>query len=180
MISNSEDFKTVISAFAAGISALGALVAIVSVLIGRRNWLESNRPIVTAFVDEESSGDGITIFNLHMRNSGTRPATDIRVIAKPEAIRQLLEVDAQRSYREQIEAVFSEESKIAVLHQGESLITSFGLATTNPSEKWLRYGHEIRIRIHHGDLEGRTYRSSLSLKLKPRAGFGGGLWRNAA
>lgn len=178
MVASTEDIKTAISAFAAGVSAFGALIAVGSILLSRKNWLESNRPIVTAYVDEDSSGEGITIFNLFIKNTGTRPATGVQLEASQYAISQLLEVEANPRKRESIEAVFLRESKVSVLHQNESLVTSFGLSTTNPSEKWLRYDSEIQVSITYQDLEGRKYISSVPIKLRSRAGFGGGLWQS--
>jgi len=180
MLTNPEDFKTVIAGFAAGVSALGAIVATVSVLVSRKNWVDSNRPIVTAYIDEESGGAGLTVFNLHLTNSGTRPATSVLIIAKGEDVHKLLEDEVDSKKRELIEVVFSSESMVPVLHQGEKLVTSFGLSTTDASEKWLRYGTEILVRIEYFDLEGRKYRSAVPLKLRPRQGFGGGVWRTAA
>jgi hypothetical protein len=173
------EFSALVSVFAAGVSAFGALIALLSIWVNRRNWLESNRPIVTAYIDEESSGDGITIFNLYLKNSGTRPATGVRLSAPTAEIHQLLEQEVGPSRRSEIEGIFTKESRVSVLHQGETLVTSFGLASTNPSQRWLKYGHEVRACVLYADLEGRQYKSFVPLRLRPREGFGGGVWRSA-
>ncbi len=45
--------------------AVAALVASgISLYLTKVNWLQSNRPIVTAFITEDSSGIGTATFNL--------------------------------------------------------------------------------------------------------------------
>lgn len=173
------EFQTLVAAFAAGVSAFSVLIAFLVFLVNRKNWLESNRPIVTAYIDEDSSGAGITIFNLHLKNSGNRPATGIQLSARSLDITTLLEENIDPSRQREIEWIFTNESRVSVLHQNEILVTSFGLASTDPSQKWLRYGHEIPIEILYNDLEGRSYKSKIPLRLRPREGFGGGVWRGA-
>lgn len=180
MLIEPPQFSAVVAAFAAGVSAFGALVALLSLLLSRKNWLEANRPIVTAYVDHEGSAGGITIFNLYLRNSGSRPATSVQLVAQSSDIHQLLEEEVDTDRKKDIEGVFSHESRVSILHHGETLVTSFGLATEDSSQRWLKYGQEIHVEIRYADLEGRKYKSLVPLRLRPREGFGGGVWTSEA
>jgi len=175
----SPEFASGVAAFAALIATISALISLLSAFIARKNWRDSNRPVVTAYIDEESEGGGTTVFNLHLGNSGTRPATAVRLCAHPTDVQRLLAEEAEVKRRNNIERIFAVESRVAVLHSGETLITSFGLASENPDQKWLKYGEEINIKIKYNDLEGRSYVSHIPLKVRPREGFGGGVWRSA-
>ena len=69
----SDDLKTFLSILAFGTS-------VISIILTRVNWRQSNRPVVSAFVVEDSIGNGVAIFNFSVANTGTRPATDIRFL----------------------------------------------------------------------------------------------------
>ena len=161
------------------IAVAGAVTALAAVLLTRKGVFESNRPVVTAFVDEESSGVGTTVFNLHVRNSGSRPATEIQLCA-PRDVEKLFAAAAADDRREYIKQVVTVEGVIPVLHADEELITSFGVASIQETQAWLEYGEQVRVKLHYRDLEGRKYRSKVLLRLKPRHGFGGGVWRSAS
>jgi hypothetical protein len=174
------EFSSFVAACAAIVSTFSALVSLLSVFVARKNWLDSNRPVVTAYIDEDSEGEGITVFNLHLGNSGTRPATFVQLCAHPSDVQKLLDDEAEFKHRKNIERVFTPESRVAILHPGETLVTSFGLASANPAHKWLKYGEEIATKIRYCDVEGNAYVSHISLKIRPREGFGGGVWRGAS
>ncbi|WP_295582825.1 hypothetical protein [uncultured Lamprocystis sp.] len=180
MTPGSPEFSASIALFAAGVSAVGALIAFFSVFIARKNWRDSNRPVVSAYVDEESGGAGITIFNLFLKNTGNRPATLIQLHAAEADIERIIAEQAESKRREHIKTVFSEESRLAILHPEETLVTSFGLASTSPNEQWLKYGEEFPVQVTYRDLEGRKYKSHLFIRVRPREGFGGGVWKSAA
>lgn len=180
MTPGSPEFSASVALFAAGVSAVSALIAFASVFITRKNWRDSNRPVISAYVDEESGGEGITVFNLYLKNTGTRPATLIQLHASQTDIDRIIAEQAEPKRRKHIETVFSKESRLAVLHPNETLVTSFGLASTNPRERWLNYGEEFRVQVTYRDLESRKYKSHLFIRVRPREGFGGGVWKNAA
>lgn len=175
----SPEFIAVVSALAAGISALSAIVAIASLFITRKNWRDSNRPVVSAYIDEEIGGQGITVFNLYLQNSGTRPATLVQLSTKATDIQKIFAERADPSRRKEIEGIFSPESRLSVLHPNETLVTSFGLASEAAKDQWLIYGEELKVTITYRDLDGSKYRSFIFLKVRPRTGFGGGVWRSA-
>jgi hypothetical protein len=180
MLPGSPEFSATVALFAAVVSAVGALIAFASVFITRKNWRDSNRPVVSAYVDEESGGDGITVFNLYLKNTGTRPATAIQLHASEKDIERIIAEQAEPKRRQHIKAVFSQKSRLAILHPEETLVTSFGLASARPNEHWLKYGEELPARVTYRDLEGRKYSSKLFIRIRPREGFGGGVWKNAA
>lgn len=161
-------------------SCFAVLISLIAVYIARKNWRDSNRPVVVAYVDEEGSGPGLTVFNLFLHNVGTRPAVAVELVAHPEDVSRLVAKGANEKRRRSIGTVFSAESRVAVLQPSEALKTSFGLAAQKPTEQWLEYGEEISIRIRYRDVEGTSYVSHLPLKVRPRAGFGGGVWSNAS
>ncbi len=165
-----EEMKTIISILAIGIS-------LASLYFARRSWMQSNRPIVTAVIAPLASGNVSTVFNLIVSNTGNRPATNIRLHAKPEEIDKLIVPSAEGDRRQEIHNCFDAESKIAILKNGEELSTAFGqVKHPNAMGQWLRYGAGITIEITYNDLEGRNYKSRLPLKVYAREGFGGCSW----
>lgn len=160
-----------------GISMLAIIISIISLKLSRRSWLQSNRPIVTAFVQEHSSGNKAAAFDLVVSNTGNRPATQIKISAGEEDIYSLVDEKASKELKDRIKNCFSKDSEIPVLRNGEDLKTSFGAYSPNePGKEWLNYGKAIPIEITYNDLEGRFYRSQMPLKIFAREGFGGGVW----
>ena len=165
-----EDLKTVASIAALAISFL-------SLYFTKVNWLQSNRPIVTAFVTEHSSGNMAATCNLVIANTGNRPAVRVRMHASQAEIASLLEPKVRDLKFNMIESNFLKESEIPLLRNGEELTTSFGAFTNSPDEgPWLRHGAEAEISITYQDLDGRKFESRQPLKVYAREGFGGGVW----
>ncbi|MFZ6757578.1 hypothetical protein ACO0K9_10165 [Undibacterium sp. Ji50W] len=165
-----DDIKTAISLLAFAASLL-------SLYFTRINWLQSNRPVISAFVVEHSSGNTAAVFNLTIANTGSRPAVHVQLHASRDEISSLLDVNAEPEKFDSISRVFTSESKIPLLRNGEELSTSFGATNSNPSDDpWLRYGTEIEISVSYQDLDGRKYISRQPLKIYARDGFGGGVW----
>ena len=180
MIPGSPEFSATVALFAAVVSAVGALIAFASVFITRKNWRDSNRPVVSAYVDEESGGNDIIVFNLYLKNTGNRPATAIQLHASEKDIERIIAEQAEPKYRQYIKTLFSQESRLAILHPEETLVTPFGFASASPDKHWLKYGEELPAGVTYRDLEGRKYSSKLFILVRPREGFGGGVWKNAS
>lgn len=174
----SPEFNAAVAAFAAVVAGVSASIALLSVFITRKNWRDSNRPVVTAYVDEETGGPGITVFSLYLTNTGNRPATGVQLLAKSPDIDKIIAPGAEEKRRKHIMDIFTSESRVSVLKPDETLISSFGLASMDPSEKWLEYGIEIPVVIRYADTEGRKYKTKVPLRTRPRTGFGGGVWQN--
>lgn len=158
--------------------ALGAFViALVSLYFTKVNWLQSNRPIVTAFITEHASGNMAAVFNLVLANTGNRPAVRVRLHASQEDIASLLDPKVSENEFEMIEANFLAQSEVPLLRNSEELTTSFGAFRGSADDApWLRYGAEIEISVSYQDLDGRKYKSRQPLKIYAREGFGGGVW----
>lgn len=170
---SADDLKT-------GMAVAALLISLVSLYFTKTNWIQSNRPIVTAFVTEHHSGMMAATFNLVIANTGNRPAVRVRMHASPENIKRLLANNASREKVQMIESNFLKSSEIPLLRNGEELTTSFGAFTNNPNESpWLKYGSETEIIIRYQDLHGKKFESNQPLKIYAREGFGGGVWGDA-
>jgi len=166
-----EEIRTVFAAIALAVS-------VASMYVARRAWIQSNRPIVTAAVVEYDSGDEGAVFNLFVSNTGNRPATNIRLKAKPEEIDKLLTSSEKEKKRQSSHDCFSDKAMLPLLRNGEELTTSFGsIRKLGLAGEGLLYDSEIPIEITYKDLEGRDYRSRLTLKVHSREGFGGSVWK---
>lgn len=169
MVLSDDGIRTLLTAVAIGIS-------LTSLFFSRRSWLQSNRPIVTAFVTEGLVGNIGGVFNLVVANTGNRPATSIRLCALQD-LSLILDESAPEKRKQDIQECFSEEAIIPLLRNGEELETAFGAVTNDPTNgKWLKYGAQIQVQINYSDLEGRTYVSQLPLRIYVRKGFGGSVW----
>lgn len=166
---NGDDIRTLIS--------VAALVAsAISLYFTRRFWLQSNRPIVTAFVDEHSSGNMATVFNLVLSNTGNRPAVNVRIHADPAIIRGLIAEGSTAEMAAEIERCFSAEATVALLRNGEELTTAFGSYGVERSSQLLNYGAQISVTVTYDDLDKRSYKAHMPLKIFARHGFGGAIW----
>lgn len=164
-----DDIRTLIS--------VAALVAsVISLYFTRRFWLQSNRPIVTAFVDEHFSGNTATTFNLVLSNTGNRPAVNVQIHAAPSMISRLIGDGITDLMAEEIRRCFSKSSAVALLRNGEELTTAFGSYGVDKKSQLLNYGVQIPIALTYQDLDGRSYKARMPLKVFARHGFGGGVW----
>ena len=159
------------------ISFSAFMVSLISVYFSRLSWLQANRPVVVAFVAEHDFGNVASTFNLVVSNTGNRPATNVRLRVSPQDLSILVKPTASSKRKESISNCFSDSAMIPVLRNGEELSTGFGAYTENdPDGDWLNYGAHIKIKIEYGDLDGRSYKSILPLKIYVREGFGGSFW----
>ncbi|WP_218511728.1 hypothetical protein [Variovorax sp. dw_308] len=159
------------------ISLVALAISLISLYFTRVNWIQSNRPVVSAFVTEHASGSNAATFNLVLANTGNRPAVRVRLVAPHESIRRLVEPSISEKRFKMIEHNFLSRSEVPLLRNGEELVTSFGAFTPDdPEGKWLNYGAETEVTIRYSDLEGRVYVSKQPIKVYAREGFGGGVW----
>jgi hypothetical protein len=169
-----DDIKTFFSAGA-------MVVSVISLCATSFFWFQSNRPIVTAFVEEfeDASGNIATIFNLKVSNTGTRPATRVRLVAMAHDVESLVDSGAEERERQSIRACFAGEAEIPLLRNGEELVTAFG-SYQNGKPPWLNYGRAIMIAVEYRGIQGlRKYKSRMPLKIYARTGFGGSSWSRA-
>lgn len=71
---------------------------------------------------------------------------------------------------------FSAASTVALLRNGEELTTAFGSYGTQKSSQLLNYGTQIPIIVTYDDLDKRSYKAHMPLKIFARHGFGGAVW----
>lgn len=152
------------------ISILSAAVSLVSLGFAVYSWREANRPLVTARVTTESSGDFLISLNLLVENTGNRPAVDIRLIAsetevKAAAKQGIVPKDAERCF---FSGVF-----IPVLANGRSI--SNGFWHLGMVDSW-QAGAVLPLAIEYRDLHGRNFTSNLRLLLADDAGFAQTYW----
>jgi hypothetical protein len=159
------------------IAVVALVLSFISLYFTRVNWVQSNRPVVSAFLVEHQPGNAFTAFNLVVSNTGSRPAVRVRLHASRADIVRLLLPDAEQARLEHIECCFLNESEVPLLRNGEELSTSFGGVSVDAlNGPWLNYGSEIEISISYQDLDGRRFESRQPLKIYARDGFGGGVW----
>ena len=169
-----EDLKT-------SLSVLAFVVSVVSLVLTRVNWRQSNRPVVSAFIVEESMGDGVATFNLSVANTGSRPATSIRLRMEPSEFSKLLDPSADAEAKMQLARCFARDSVVPLLRNGEVLTGALGHSSRNPINKpQLNYGADAEILIEYSDLDGKQYKSIQPVKVYPRDGFTGSSWQSAA
>lgn len=170
----SDDLKTILSMLAFGTS-------VISIILTSMNWRQSNRPVVSAFVVEDSIGNGVATFNFAVANTGTRPATNIRFYVDRSELEKLIDPAADSEARMNLARCFSHESKIPLLRNGEILTGGIGHSSNNGLNKpQLNYGAEAAMRVDYSDLDGKKYSSSQPIKIYARNGFTGSSWENTA
>lgn len=153
----------------------GALIAsAISLYFTKVNWRQSNRPLVSAFVRENNSGNAATTFNLVLANTGNRPAVRVQLRANQSELLKLFDPGASKQHVDRIFRVFHPDHELPLLRNGEELETSFGASTQD--EAWMKYGAVANIQIFYYDLDGKRFQSNQTLKIYLRRGFGGGTW----
>ncbi|MGD1704827.1 hypothetical protein [Dapis sp. BLCC M229] len=185
MIFSSDDIRTLLLFFGTLFSLSAIIISLVSLYFTRLHWIQSNRPIIVAYIDVNEADDGGIFYNLVVSNIGNRPAVRIRLNYSPEQIKNIFEDGISTEHRllnrefkiEQIENCFYPKSEIVLLENGEKLSTAFG-ATGRGAIQWLKSGSTIDISITYFDLDGRSFKSLLPLKVYPRQGFSGMTWGN--
>ena len=172
---SADDYKTLATAAA-------LVISLISLWLTRRNWLEGNRPIVCAFVEEDSISAGIALFNFCITNTGNRPATNVSIKITPSDLEKIIHPHASEHERKILHNLFKEEIAIPIIRNGETLKAGLGHASEpHAGEPQLLYGATARVRLLYRDLEGRKYATTHPIKIFPRSGFNGaGVWEKAA
>lgn len=162
------------------ISVAAILISIASLIFAKKSWYQSNRPIVVAYVEEDSMGINSATFNLIVTNTGTRPAINIKLKTKEADLEQIFENEVDKVTQNTIENCFKKDSEIALLKNNAKITTSFGsYEGTYPRRKGIKYDSWLPIQIEYKDLNSKAYKESLSLKIRWLNGFGGGIWKVA-
>jgi hypothetical protein len=170
-----DDYKTLVAVVALAISFL-------SLWLTRRNWQEGNRPLVCAFVEEDSIQAGIALFNFCVTNTGNRPAVNVNIKISERDLDKLIHPQAPERERKLLRNCFKDEAPIPMIRNGETLKAGLGHASEpNAGQPQLQYGAVAKVSIFYQDLGGRTYVTEHPIKIFPRSGFNGvGIWRGGS
>ena len=153
-----------------------AVVAILGFFNTRWLWKQTNRPIVSAFVETHSAGNIATMFNLIIVNSANRPAIDIKLtIDDYEEFEECI-ANQDPKMIEKISICFEDYATIPLLINGEKKSNSFGLTSIKKEQNIWKYGSSFSITINYKDLERKKYQSSISLYIKDSEAFAGCSW----
>jgi hypothetical protein len=142
--------KRIIMETSVAIALIAVLVSLLSYMFTKRSWYETYRPIITARIETHASGNMATVFNIVVYNIGNRPATDISLHANKNILEKAFEENISDAMKNEINACFSTDGIIPLLHPGNSVLNGFGLAGSN--ESTLKYGTRIPIRIEYKNL----------------------------
>lgn len=159
------------------ISVVSIFLAILSLYISRKSWLQSNRPIVTARITSDGGGSLGTALNILVENTGNRPAKNVRLEIDKDMLETLYAENLDKEGRRRIEKIFSERGVISVLGNGKSVTNSFGFLSDgkkNPST-W-KTDARAEISISYEDLDGRKFKHQNPIFIADDAGFAGGAW----
>ena len=162
---------SLISGLALGVSAIASWFAI-------HSWREATRPVVVAAVRTNVGGNVSITYDVVVSNTGTRPAVDVVLQPDMPALDAAFGAGAAHQ-RPIIMRCFDESHRIPLLVNGESLTNSFGLTTGDDTTSVWKYGSRIPVAIIYKDLEGRVYKSSVTLAIRDSSGFAGGSWQKA-
>ena len=166
--------------FGTMVSILALVVSVVAIWVAKRNWRESYRPIVSAYIktDPSSKSVGPINYRLVVINSGSRPAFGVRLEVTESALTGALAAGAARLEElvSPIRRCFSSEYEIPVLVNGDTTQSSFGQTTGIEETSVLRYGSEIPIIIRYADTYGKEFKSSVTLVVRDTRSFTDGTW----
>lgn len=163
------------SVWSLAIAALAFLVSMISLIYSRRSWSESNRPLVTARVSSLGMGGNVAIpLSIIVENTGNRPAKNVQLKVEMDKLRSALAVEQTDSLRRQVEACFSEQGLIPVIANGKQVQNSFGVLCED--EPTWTPDASLSIEVRYQDLDGRSFRHKLPLKIAEDSGFASGFW----
>lgn len=185
-----QQWNLLLQALSACFSGLSALIATLALFYAgrsirvaqaaldesRKTFEEAHRPVVTAFLDDQITGNVASAYRLVIANTGNRPALEVRLDASAEDLAGLVNEPTAIQSLPGVASTFSEQALISILRDGEELFTSFG-AVKAGQEPSLRYNGRAQITITYQDLRGRRYAEHIPLIVRARkGGFGGGQW----
>ena len=157
---------------AIAISSASAVIAILALAFAIYSWQQANRPLVSAHITAFDGGNNGIALNIVVENTGTRPAKNIRLIAKESDV--LAALTTQSEVPKDARRCFFSKVSIPLLIHGRSTSNAFG-HLGQPSDSW-RSGAEIPIEVVYNDLGRRRFSSKLRLLLADDAGFAQTFW----
>ena len=157
---------------------MSTLIAVFSFFNTTRLWRKGNRPILSAFVETDSTGNVATMYNLLIINSGNRPAVNVYLDLKlsEEDFKKCITQEINNPRVEDIRRCFNIEETIPLIINGDKKSNYFGLTSTKSEQNIWVYGSCLPIEINYQDLEGKKYVSALTLVVKYSKAFAGTEW----
>jgi hypothetical protein len=157
------------------IAGFALMVSLFTYNFLRKSWKETYRPIVTARISTVSSGNRGTALNIVVRNTGNRPAKNIRLLVNKTYLESILLAPLGDSMRNLIEDCFSLRTIIPILENERSVSNTFGYLSDREDSTW-RVNSTLNVEILYESLEGRTFKHRIPLLLSDDSGFAGGFW----
>jgi hypothetical protein len=157
-------------------SGLAIVVALVSIWLTRRSWLQTYRPIVSAYIETRGGAEGTIKYDIVVLNSGNRPAKEIRLQADEKMVRSCFGEAQPEGVISAILNCFKPEGQISLLANGTSTRSSFGYTTGNEASSVWKYDSKIPIVILYKDLTGRKFKAKLDIMIRDTQTFSGGSW----
>lgn len=175
-------------------SLVSIAISVVSLYFSRKSWADTYRPIVTARVTTNTSGNIATTLNLIVENFGNRPAKNIKLSVDFNKLESALLKASDSIDRKLIERCFADETIIPLLANGQSISNSFGClniqyktsgifekfpdATYSQQSDW-KPNARLDIQINYEDLNGKSYQDRMPILIANDQAFAGGAWRNS-
>jgi len=180
-----QNFTNLLRDFQPAFTALIALIGILTLWNTTRLWGKINRPVIIAFVDINHAGQGITTYDLVVRNIGNLAATEIQLKAKEEDImiciqqeyKDLIASELPSTFLDGVLKCFSRDLRIVILSSQESTKNAFGSTSGNPQSNMWIYESSFPIKIAYKDLAGKRYETQMQLVIQPRDMFANLQWK---
>lgn len=173
-----DDWRTILTTMAIVVSAA-------SFVFAWRSWRQSHRPIVCCDLQTHVGGGEATPYNLAITNTGNRPATSVTLTVDRASILSATSswVQGDEGARRTLSTIlrcFSADGEIGLLANGRTLTNSFGYTSDEQDKSFWRHGASISVFLAYRDLEGRSYRSKQTLRIKEASALSGRMWASAS
>ncbi|WP_159091600.1 hypothetical protein [Aminobacter sp. MSH1] len=150
--------------------ALAAVaISLVALLLSIHFWRRSFRPIVTAMVRSNKSGNLATAFDLVLLNSGSIPARSVTLhITDDRQLENALD-KAPLDRRSRFLSCFLKGTKVPILHNGAEVSCSFGYVSQTDS--FWKGGAEFPILVRYEGWFGKIYVERQTLRIVSSTSF---------
>lgn len=158
------------------IALVAILVSFAALIQSFYFWRRSFRPIVTAMVRTNGSGNVATVFDLVLQNSGSVPARNVTLhIADPSQLERALD-DASTEQRATYLSCFDSETIVPIIQNGAEISCSFGFVAQ--AESFWKAEAALPITIRYEGWFGKAYVEHQTLKIVSSKSFTGYSWRS--
>jgi len=157
------------------VAIIALIVSILSLGLSVYFWRRQFRPIITVAVKTAAAGNVSIAFELHVKNSGSLPAKNIKLSANQSDLDSAFGNDATQENRTRWLAAFNGENVIPVLQNGESITCSFGMSQAHDQGFW-KYRANLPITVEYTGWFGNNYIDTQNVKFIDSDSFTGFLW----